>query len=99
MNLFKGYIKCKGKKAIEAYKNVDKYRTLDEVKAFDSYAGVLAEDVILVDIDDKTQSEILMNIVEDLQLNCRVYQTSRCTRHCRKSMCKIYGVCRICSDT
>lgn len=77
MNLFKGYIKCKGKKAIEAYKNVDKYRTLEEVQSFDSYAGVLAEDVILVDIDDQAQSEILMNIVEDLQLNCRVYQTTK----------------------
>lgn len=77
MELFRGYVKCKGKKAIEAYKNVERYRTFDEVKDFDSYAGILAEDVILVDVDDAAQSEVLMNIVEDLQLDCRVYQTTR----------------------
>ena len=77
MELFRGYVKCKGKKAIEPYKNVEKYRTFDEVKDFDSYAGILAEDVILVDVDDAAQSEVLMNIVEDLQLDCRVYQTTR----------------------
>ena len=52
-------------------------KTYDEVKGLDEYAGILAEDVILVDIDNLEQSEILMNIVEDLQLNCRVYQTTR----------------------
>lgn len=77
MNLFKGYIKCKGKKAIEPYKNVERFKTFEEVQMFDSYAGVLAEDVVLIDIDDKAQSEILMDIVEDLQLNCRVYQSTR----------------------
>lgn len=75
--LFKGFIKCKGKKAIESYKNVDTLKTFEEVQNFDSYAGILAENIILVDIDDKEQSEILMNIVEDLQLDCRVYQTTR----------------------
>lgn len=77
MSLFRGYVKCKGKKAIESYKNVERYRTFEEVKDCDSYAGILAEDVILVDVDDAVQSEVLMNIVEDLQLDCRVYQTTR----------------------
>lgn len=51
--------------------------TYDDVKDLDEYAGILADDVILIDIDDKEQSEKLMDIVEDLQLNCRVYQTTR----------------------
>ena len=51
--------------------------TYDEVKDLQEYAGILADDVILIDIDDKAQSDILMDIVEDLQLNCRVYQTTR----------------------
>lgn len=75
--LYKGYIKTKGKKAIEAFKDKKKYRTYDEVKDLDGFGGVLAEDTILIDIDDTEQSEILMNIVEELQLDCRVYQTSR----------------------
>lgn len=77
MVLYKGYIKTKGKKAIEAFKDKKKYRTYDEVKDLDGFGGVLAEDTILIDIDDTEQSEILMNIVEELQLDCRVYQTSR----------------------
>ena len=51
--------------------------TYDEVKDLQEYAGILADDVILIDIDDKAQSDIMMDIVEDLQLNCRVYQTTR----------------------
>lgn len=52
-------------------------KSYDEVKDLDEYAGILAEDVILIDIDDKVQSEKMMDIVEDLQLNCRVYETTR----------------------
>ncbi|HXK45303.1 MAG TPA: DNA primase, partial [bacterium] len=37
----------------------------------------MATDIILIDIDDFEQSEKLFNIVKDLQLKCRVYQTSR----------------------
>mgnify|MGYP000815621816 CR=1 FL=1 len=37
----------------------------------------MADDTILIDIDDSEQSEILMNIVEDLQLDCKVLCTSR----------------------
>jgi len=67
--LYKGYIKTKGKKAIEAFKDRTKYRTYDEVKNLEGFGGVLADDTILIDIDDAEQSEILMNIVEEYQLN------------------------------
>lgn len=77
MVLYKGYIKTKGKKAIEPFKDRAKYRTYDEVKNLDGFGGVLADDTILIDIDDTEQSEILMNIVEEYQLDCRVYCTSR----------------------
>lgn len=75
--LYKGYIKSKGKAAIEAFKNRTTFRTFEEVKNLPGYAGVLADDTILIDIDDTEQSEILMNIVEEYQLDCRVYCTSR----------------------
>ena len=52
-------------------------KTYDEVKDLDEFAGILADDVILIDVDNKEDSDILMNIVEDLQLDCRVYQTTR----------------------
>lgn len=77
--LFKGYVPTKDKKCLMKFKNVDasELQTYKQVKNLPEYAGILAEDTILIDVDDYEQSEILMNIVEDLQLNCRVYQTTR----------------------
>lgn len=75
--LYKGYIETKGKQPCEKLKNRTKWKTLEEVKKLNGYAGVLADDTIFIDIDDAEQAEILMNIVEEYQLNCRVYCTSR----------------------
>ena len=75
--LYKGYIETKGKRPCEKLKNRTKWKTLEEVKKLNGYAGVLADDTIFIDIDDAEQAEILMNIVEEYQLNCRVYCTSR----------------------
>lgn len=77
MNLYKGYTKNNGKKPVDKLKGVTEFRTLEEVQAFDSYGGVLADDAILIDIDDAEQSEILMRIVEEFQLNCQVMRTGR----------------------
>lgn len=75
--LYKGYVETKGKASIEKLKNRTTWKALDEVKDRPGYGGVLANDTILVDLDDGDQAEILMNIVEALQLNCKVVQTSR----------------------
>ena len=77
--LFKGYVPTKDKKCLMKFKNVSasELQTYKQVKNLSEYAGILAEDTILIDVDDYDQSEILMNIVDDLQLNCRVYETTR----------------------
>ena len=79
MELFKGYVKTKDKKCTEKFKNVpaSDLHTYDEVKDRPEYAGILGQDTVLIDIDDKEQSEVLMKIVEDRQLDCRVYVTTR----------------------
>ena len=74
---FKGYVETKDKKCIEKFKNRTDFKTYEQVKLLPEFAGILDEKTILVDIDDFEQSEILMNIVEELQLNCRVYETTR----------------------
>lgn len=74
---FKGYIRTKDKTAIDKFKGVDNLKTLEQVQSLPEYAGILAPDAILIDIDDAEQAEILMQIVEHFQLNCRVYQTTR----------------------
>ena len=75
--LYKGYVETKGKQPLEKLKNRTKWKTYDEVKNLNGYAGVLADDTILIDIDDSEQSEIMMKIVEQYQLNCKVLCTSR----------------------
>lgn len=79
MELFRGYVPTKNKKCTMQFKGVPSSQLMsyDDVKDLDEYAGILADDVILIDVDDKAQSDVLMNIVEDLQLDCRVYQTTR----------------------
>ena len=79
MELFRAYVPTNKKKCTMQFKGIpsSQLKTYDEVKDLDEYAGILADDVILIDIDDKAQSDIMMDIVEDLQLNCRVYQTTR----------------------
>lgn len=74
---FRGYIKIAGKKAAEKFKKGEPLRTLEQAKDLDNYAGILTEDAILIDIDDYEQSETLFKIVEEKELLCRVYETSR----------------------
>ena len=67
MNLFKGYVLTKDKKCIEKFKNRTDFKSYDQIKNLPEYAGILAEDIILVDIDDFEQSEILLKICEDYE--------------------------------
>lgn len=75
--LYKGYVETKGKQSIEKLKGRTKFKTYDEVKDLDGFGGILADDTILIDIDDAEQSDMMMNIVEEYQLDCKVYKTSR----------------------
>lgn len=77
MKIYKGYTKNKGKKPLDKLQGVTEFRPLEEVKKFDSYGGVLSDDAVLIDIDDQEQSEILMRMVEEYQLNCQVTCTTR----------------------
>lgn len=68
-----------GKKAVMAFKDkrADELLKLEEASKFDEYAGVLADDTVLVDIDDEEQSKIMMDIVKARQIKCKVLATSR----------------------
>lgn len=79
MELFKGYLETRDKKPLTPFKNktAKELLTIEQVKGLSEYAGVLGDDTILIDVDDFDESEILFKIVDDLQLNCRVYKTTR----------------------
>lgn len=80
-DFYRGYIKTKNKKSTMKFKNTD-VLSYDDVKDLPEYAGVLNDDAVLIDIDDKDYlirgkkpSDILLDIIEDLQLNCRVHES------------------------
>ena len=79
MNLYRGFIPTSNKKATMAFKDKDKsdLLSLEEAQKFSEYAGILADDTVLIDIDDETQSEIMMKVVQAKQLKCKVYKTTR----------------------
>ncbi len=74
---FKGYVLTQNKKCIEKFKGRTSFKSYAEVKGLSEFAGILSEKTVLVDIDDFEQSEILFKIVQDKQLCCRVYKTTR----------------------
>lgn len=74
---YRGYVETKNKKCVEKFKGRTDFKTLEQVQNLPEYAGILAEDAILIDLDDSDQAEILMKIVEDRQINCKVIDTTR----------------------
>lgn len=74
---FKGYVETKNKKCIEKFKGRTDFKNYKQVQSLPEFAGILATDTILIDIDDFDESEILFKIVQDLKLKCRVYKTTR----------------------
>lgn len=78
MNLFfKGYVETKNKKCIEKFKDRNDLKSYEQVQSLSEFAGILNAETILIDIDDFEQSEILFNIVQNKNLKCRVYETTR----------------------
>ena len=77
MSLFRGYVPTRKKRCLEPLKNRTDFKSYEEVKALPEFAGILAKDAVLIDIDDQAASDILFEIVKAKQLQCRVYATSR----------------------
>lgn len=78
MELFRGYIRTKGKKAIDKFKGEGvELRTLAQVDWLEEYAGILAEDTVLIDVDDTKQAEKLFALVESKEMLCQVRRTTR----------------------
>ena len=77
--LFKGYVPTKNKKCTMPFKgkSSDELLNLRDARKHSEYAGILNDNTVLIDVDDYKTSEIMMQIVEDKQLACRVYETTR----------------------
>lgn len=77
--LFKGYVPTKNKQCTMPFKgkSSEELLNLRDISKYSEYAGILNDNTVLIDIDDHDQSEILMRIVEEKNLACRVYETTR----------------------
>lgn len=74
---FRGFVETKNKKCIEKFKGKTDFKTFEQVQSLPEYAGILAAETILIDVDDFEASEILFKVVKEYALTCRVYRTSR----------------------
>lgn len=77
MNLYKGYVPTQNKQAVMPFKDKSSSEllTLKEAQRYSEYAGILADDTVLVDIDTEKETEILLNIVKSLNLKCKVLKS------------------------
>ena len=79
-NSFRGYIRCDEKKASkEKYRDVpsEQLRTLDRARILPNYAGVLRKDAICIDIDNMEDANIVLGIVTETEMHCRVHRTTK----------------------
>ena len=76
---FRGFICLEGKQASMKFKDVPAERLLTESVAdsLGDYAGVIADDMVVIDIDNDEQSQKMMEIVKATGVKCRVYHTDR----------------------
>lgn len=89
MEFFRAYVPTKSKKCTMSFKGKDSSEllTFDEANKFDEFAGVLNDNVILIDIDDydkdgqlkygRPMSEVLLKMIEENNVICRVYKATR----------------------
>lgn len=73
-DLFRGYIKSKGKKPLSSIKGGD---WLKEPPTDSDYVGVLKENIIQVDFDDSDSAELAMKIVKENKMRCDILKTTR----------------------
>lgn len=79
MSLWKGYIPIRGKRALMPFKDKEAsdLLTIEEVGRYPEYAGVLSDNTVLIDIDNMEQASIMLNIVKEHDLKCKVIATGR----------------------
>lgn len=77
MKFYRGYLPTKNKRPLEKYKDTQKFVDYNWARQLDEYAGVLAEGVILIDVDDMESSDIVLRILDDLGIQTPVIGTTR----------------------
>lgn len=74
--MYKGYLKGNGKHAASKFKDGAKLLSYHTARKEDSFVGILDDEYIMVDVDDITEAETLLDIIEDKNINCSVLETT-----------------------
>ena len=79
LSLYKGFVSTSGKRATMPFKDKtsSELLTLEEAQRYSEYAGILADDTVLVDIDNETESKIMLEVIKAKGLKCKVLATTR----------------------
>lgn len=75
--LFRGFIMTENKGAKERFKNREDLKAFKQVESLPEFAGVLAPDTVLVDIDDASEADKMFDLIKAEKINCVVMQTTR----------------------
>lgn len=78
ISIYKGYLKGNGKSSAIEFKGDDSILVkYDTARRYESFVGILAEDMVMVDIDSVEESDLILDIIEDLHINCSVLETTQ----------------------
>lgn len=78
-SLYKGYVPSTNKRPLIPFKDKpsSELMKLEQVKHLPEYTGVLADNVVMVDVDNEHETQILLNIVQSLGLKCKVNKSRK----------------------
>lgn len=76
VDFFKGYIATRNKRPLQPFKDAD-LLTLQQAQAHSEYAGVLASNTVLIDVDNAAQADKLLEIIKACDVHCQVRKTDR----------------------
>lgn len=74
--IFRAFIITEGKAPTRKYLEPRNQYKHEEIKGHQSYAGILAEDAVLVDLDNDEEGNKLLEIIKSEGVKCRVHKTN-----------------------
>lgn len=77
MEFFRGFVHTFEKAAADPFKGVMIETDESIMDEYDEYAGILAEGVVCIDVDDQAKSEVIRDKLKELGVKCRIVRTTR----------------------
>ncbi len=75
---YKGFLQANGKAPAVSYtgKNIN-FLPYEAAKTYNEFVGILADNTILVDVDNEHEGELLKSILVELDIKCPILRTTR----------------------